>query len=205
MKYAIFDLEIINAIPPKNEADRLPEITYCSGWGDFKNMGISAASFCHESYFSPDPLPCFDSYCWIASDPAFPELLAEKLKQLKADGFLIGGFNSRKFDDKLLAAEGIIFTSDFDVLEMVLEAAGMKGKKYWEDGRSYSLDSITKANGLTKTGNGADAPIWWQQGEREKVRDYCRNDAEIEMAVLNLLLSGDLVDPNTQEKLHFSN
>jgi hypothetical protein len=57
---------------------------------------------------------------------------------------------------------------------------------------------------MEKTGNGALAPIWWQTGQRQKVRDYCRNDAQIEREVLRLLLNGELIDPNTNKKLSWT-
>ena len=111
MKYAIFDLEIIKAIPPKDEADRIPGIEYCAGWTDFENMGISCISFCQMVLGEEN-----ESYCWdwhLAYD------VSEHIQLLREEGYLIGGFNSKKFDDNLLQANGynhangIHFTSDF--------------------------------------------------------------------------------------------
>jgi len=206
-KYAIFDLEIIKAIPPKDEADRIPGIEYCAGWGDFKNMGISCISFC-ELVLQGDRALEHESYCWewnLAYD------VSEQIQALREEGYLIGGFNSKKFDDNLLQANGynhengIHFTSDFDILEWTIAAANLEGVKYWEmdPKRSYSLDAITKANGSEKTGKGDLAAIWWQKGSKQKVLDYCKNDAEIEAEVLRLLLGGKLKDPNTGEMLRY--
>lgn len=200
-KYAIFDLEIIKAIPPRDPADRIPGIEYCEGWRDFKNMEISVISFC-ELVLQGDRILENEAYCW-EWDLGYKA--KENIDLLREDGYLIGGFNSRKFDDHLLTANGLDFTSDFDILEWTIAAANLENVKYWEmePKRSYSLDAITKANGAVKTGKGDLAPIWWQQGEKQRVIDYCRNDSQIEAEMLRLLMAGKLIDPNTGEMLRY--
>ena len=206
-KYAIFDLEIIKAIPPKDEADRIPGIKYCAGWTDFKNIGISCISFC-KLVLQGDQIIERESYCWEWN---LAYNVPEHIQLLREEGYLLGGFNSKKFDDQLLQANGLNqanglhFTSDFDILEWTIAAANLEGVKYWElePKRSYGLDAITKANDTEKTGKGDLAAIWWQKGEKQKVLDYCQNDAEIEAEVLQLLLSGKLKDPNTGEMLRY--
>lgn len=195
--YLIYDLEIKNAIPPKNREEMLPGIEYCRSWGDFQGMGISVIGFSTLDFSSDeDQVDCF------VFDPS-PAIATFELA--KQSGFKVGGFNSKKFDDKLLAANYLNVASDFDILDMVLEAADMKGVQYWKlaKPRSYTLDAITQANGMSKTGRGDLAPILWQQGKQQEVIDYCRNDAWIEREVLRLLLAGELIDPNTGEKLHW--
>lgn len=188
-KFCIIDLEIIKAIPPKNHADRIPGIQYCDGWTDFKNMGISSIALSTELV----------AHDWDLHS------CKDHIDGLVEDGWLIGGFNSLKFDDRLLRANGLHFYSDFDILEMVLMAAGMDDVNYWEldKPRSYSLNNICNANGLIKTGSGSEAPIWWQQGDYERVHKYCHNDVCIELAVLDRLLVGGLIDPNTGDLLSF--
>ena len=39
MKLLIYDAEIINCVPTNGEQN--PNYTYCRGWSDFPNMGIS--------------------------------------------------------------------------------------------------------------------------------------------------------------------
>jgi hypothetical protein len=197
MIYGVFDLEIIKAIPPKDAADRLDGIEYCNGWTDYQGMGISVGSL---SFYDSDTGEISESIAlgtanqlgWVLSnlDPVIK----------------IGGFNSKKFDDKLLQANGIDLESDFDILEMVLSAAGLAGKNYWSmtPKRSYKLADIVAANGMEKTLNGELAPIEWQQGRKDVVIEYCRNDTAIEAGVLKLLLEGELIDPNTGDKLRFS-
>lgn len=200
--YCIFDLEIIKGIPPKNPADRVPGIEYCDGWKDFKDMGISVMGS-NEMLLDGERVVASEACCFEWSQDRDRD--RETICLLKKEGYKFGGFNSRKFDDLLLQANGVALTSDFDILEMVLEAAGCSEIEYWnlEPRRSYSLDAITRANGLVKTGEGSLAPVWWQQGEKQRVIDYCKNDAEIEAEVFQLLLNGKLKDPNTGELLHY--
>lgn len=194
--YLIYDLEIIKAIPPKDEGDRLDGIEYCGGWTDYKNMGISVGATCLLTRIGG---------VWQVRPPRSFVDLAELKNHLTAHqitpGCAIGGFNSRKFDDNLLAANGILIKSDFDLLDMVLEAAGWLGKAYWSKGLKYNFASIGEANGIEKTLSGEKAPIEWQKGNSQTVIDYCINDARIEAEALKRLLLGTLLDPNTNQPL----
>ena len=86
---------------------------------------------------------------------------------------LVVGFNSRRFDYKVLSAY-----SDYDfhrlptldLLELVYEKLGFR----------LSLDHLaTHTLGVNKTGSGLDALRWWQQGRVDKIVEYCRMDVKI--------------------------
>jgi hypothetical protein len=197
-KFLIFDLEIIKAIPPKHEDEWVDGVEYCAGWNDHANMGIACLSYAVLGELD-ETVGCI----WTSEDTDVEREIAKTFNKARANGFRIGGFNSKKFDDKVLQANRIDFQSDFDILDMVLHAAGMLGKAYWKmiPKRHYLLDAIVSANGMEKTGHGALAPIWWQQGLHQKVINYCINDSVIERAMLRKLLAGELIDPNTNEVL----
>jgi hypothetical protein len=112
-------------------------------------------------------------------------------------------FNSRSFDDKLLAACGLEgVTTHYDSLEEIRIVAGFKANfQSVPRGYSYSLDAITKANGFAKTGDSAIAPILWQQGERQRVIDCAMVDCGVTSTILDLGLTGQLIDPDTGNKL----
>lgn len=198
MIYAIYDLEIIKAIPPDNAADRLPDIEYCEGWRDFANMGISVAAICY-----------LDTRDWSISQPQAYTEMSDFLDAIDAlpNTAEVGGFNSRAFDDKLIRTLDHPLVSDFDILLMTIEAAGLKNKKYWEQENppSYKLADIAKANGYQKTLTGEQAPIEWQRGDKQLVIDYCKNDVLIEAETLKRLLAGTLIDPNTGSILVYPN
>jgi hypothetical protein len=195
--YLIYDLEIIKAIPPKG--DRLEGVEYCGGWTDYEGMGISVGATCLLTTIGASEGD------WVISEPrsftGLVDLGGHLQAHLLTPGLPIGGFNSRKFDDKLLSANGIDLTSGFDILDMVLEAAGWKGRAYWNNGFKYNLATIATANGYEKTLSGEEAPIEWQKGNKEKVIKYCENDVRIEAETLKRLLLGTLIDPNTKQLL----
>ena len=197
----VYDIEIIKRIPDKNQEND-SQYEYCEGWHDHENMGISViglydgkTSFvftnCPSSAYSNDfhryPVDTF-VYC---------------MDFLRYSGQKIGGFNNWNFDDKVIeSACNIAFISDFDILQQVRIAA--YGSPSWKDqppGYSYTLDAIAKANGYAKSGNGALAPKQWQDGDYGEVIRYCLNDCRITYEIVQLALSGELIDPNTGKKL----
>jgi DEAD/DEAH box helicase domain-containing protein len=185
MKILIYDCEIVNCIPV-GELD--PNLTYCKGWTDFKGMGISLIG------------AWWNGKIWIFTEAYFPEFQAI-VKQ--AD--LIVGFNSIGFDDKLCAAHGIEVTTSLDLLCEVRVAAGMPPEFVAGVTRpGYSLDAICKANfGKAKTGRGDLAPIWWQQGQRQKVVDYLKQDVQLTYELYQAWEKGEILDPTTRELLSF--
>jgi hypothetical protein len=189
MIYAIYDLEISKAIPPDNAADRLPDIQYCGGWTDFEGMGISVAAICY-----------LDTEDWSISQPQAYTEMSDFLGMIDAlpNTVEVGGFDSRDFDDKLIRTLGHPLLSDFDILLMTIEAAGLKGK-YWEQENppSYKLADIAMANGYGKTLTGEQAPIEWQRGNKQLLIDYCKNNVCSAAETLKRLMRGALIDPNT--------
>ncbi len=184
MRILIYDCEIIKCIP--SNAARFSEFEYCEGWDDFENMGISCIG-----------------YAWLNSEEA-PKVATqlEEFSAIASQADRITGFNSKKFDDNLVHANGLLVTTDWDLLEQVRIAA--YGSSDWQDcpkGYSYSLDAIAQANGYAKSGSGALAPQWWQLGRKQEVIEYCANDVAITRALMRLGLAGELRDPNTQEFL----
>lgn len=189
-KILVYDLEICNAIPPKRAIDRLPDIKYCEGWDDFQGMGISAISWCLMEAASFTPIEIHVSQFSDDAALRFSDFIAD-------DAIDIGGFNSTKFDDNLLHAHGVYLTSNFDILTLILRAAGVYGFEYWKKGLKYNLASIAHANGVEKTGTGENAPILYQKNKISDLLLYCLNDAMIETNILTKLLNGTLIDPNT--------
>jgi hypothetical protein len=186
MNILIYDIEIIKAIPPKDDADRIEGIEYCNGWRDFAGMGIACIAY------------------QINDEPVDVSLSAQNFRRIVSElshtRFVVG-FNSMNFDDKLLGcAFGNQFT-DYDLLIEVRAAAGYWSYKEVPQGHTYKLDAIAQANGCAKTGTGELAPIMWQRGQWKEVIEYAKNDVVVTRKLLDLGLAGELVDPNTGEKL----
>lgn len=189
LQYLVYDLEIFKAIPPRISSERIEGIMYCNGWDDKVNMGISvicaAANDTQQSVF-----------CWREDQ--------DNLKRFQWEveqHDLLVGFNSESFDDKVLAAHGIHVHTGYDILREFYKAKGIDPYPEKFDSRyaGCGLNAIAHANGLgAKTGDGALAPVWWQQGEKERVVEYCIQDVKLTQAIFEKILNGEsLNDPST--------
>ena len=177
----VYDCEIIKCIPT---GEVLPKYSYCNGWRDFDNMGISAIGYSDLINY------------WYDLEPF------TNFKAIAQKSLVVVGFNSKQFDDELCKANGIDVKTDYDLLEEIRIAAF--GSPDWQStpkGFSYSLDAISKANGMAKTGHGALAPQLWQDGKHQEVIDYCLNDVKLTVQILELGIKGKLIDPNTGKYL----
>ena len=189
MKLAVYDLETKKGIPSP-ETNNIMEV--CGGWSDFEGMGISIFSITYFRRIDRETTETVtETFLNLADFKA-------RILELKGKGYKIGGFNTKKFDDKLLKAHGFDFTSDFDILDLVRQAAGVK---QFQKGVSYALDFIAKANGMAKPHSGALAPLLFQQGKIKELTDYVMNDTQMEYNVLMMLIAGTLIDPNTGRRL----
>lgn len=186
MKILIYDCEIQACIPSKGQSMEMG-LDYCGGWDDFENMGISCIG-----------------YAWIGSDPQIlTNEEADQLADLAAEADVVCGFNSKSFDDRLVAACDINCQTDWDLLEAVrLAAYGSTRWDFCPSGHSYRLDFLAEKNlHIRKTGSGANAPLLWQRGEIEALHNYCKQDVEITQKLILRALNDEFIDPNTEQKL----
>lgn len=195
MARIIYDCEIIKMIPDRYE-EELEGYEYCSGWEDFKNMGISVIGCCNVDTLEK----------WFYSDKEIETSIPQYVLNAfcKTQGMVLWGFDSKNFDDYLCQANALKIQSDFDLLELI--RLSVFGSAYWGDtplGWTYELDAIARANGMAKTGSGELAPQLWQDGMHKAVVDYCLNDCEITAKLIQLYLKGALIDPNTGDKLAY--
>jgi len=90
----------------------------------------------------------------------------------------IVGFNSRRFDYRVLSAYTDIDFSQLpslDILEEVKQHLGYR----------LSLDHLAGATlGEHKTGDGLKALRWWKEGRLAELMDYCRQDVRITWELL---------------------
>ena len=89
----------------------------------------------------------------------------------KADALV--GYNSNHFDIPLINKYypgSLLHIQSIDLLESIRESFG----------RRVRLDSVAEATlGANKSANGAQAVLWWKQGEIEKIKKYCQMDVEL--------------------------
>jgi hypothetical protein len=136
---------------------------------------------------------------------AFTNQELDKFQQLVNQAERIVGFNSLSFDDKLLLANGIKITTNFDLLCQVRKAS--QQPPHYTKGvtrKGYSLENLAIANlGVGKTGTGELAPVLWQQGRYQEVISYCLNDVKLTKRLYYLFLSKRLYDPTNGRKLPY--
>jgi len=181
-----YDLEILLAIPNKNGA-REEGINYCAGWSDYSNMGIS----CLCAYNATRELPLV--YC------------ADNLREFQVvtdnAAYLIG-FNNARFDNRVLAANGITVPEEktVDLLAEIWKANGLDPDNFeWQTHGGYGLDVVCAANfNEGKSGNGALAPVDWQRGRIGSVISYCIRDVMLTYWLgRRMVETGAIVNPKT--------
>lgn len=185
----IYDCEIIKGIARKGEP-RIEGIEYCDGWRDFENMGIS----------------CICAYDYVEKRPrVFLEDNMDDFRELISRTDLVIGFNSLSFDNQLCRANDIDVPNEksWDLLVEIWKGAGLSPCFQYPSHMGFSLDACGEANfGIKKSGNGAMAPVDWQQGRKGKVIDYCLNDVMpmTKRLVDKVMEQGYIIDPRDQTK-----
>lgn len=171
-----YDVEIISAIPQAGEV-RDPSLFYCEGWEDYAGMGLSVVT----------------AYDFV--EKAYRVYLQDNLDQLRTlvnSRGVIMGFNNRRFDDNVLAANEIYVPKNkcYDLWEEVV--------KTQPDGqrRGFTLNDMLKANGLTpKSGLGSEAPGWAQKGLWGILINYCLDDTRLFIFLLRLAMNDMMQNP----------
>jgi hypothetical protein len=168
------------------------DISYAEGWTDYAGMGFAAGSVLEvDSTCLSNP----DLYTVVEAER--PEDLA---KLLRHDA-LRYGFNSTAFVDRLMFGLGYPIFAGADVLSMVLACAEPLGCSYWQSGRGYSQARICRANDITPPLGQAECAVLWQMGSDREVLTECGRSVWATAQILSRLLSGELINPNTQEPI----
>lgn len=191
MKALIYDIEILKAICGRNE-NKIDGIEYCGGWQDHNNMGISV-------------IGAFD---FQAQRPRvfLKDNFAEFKKCVDA-GYLMVGFNSIPFDNKVIAAALDIYVPEeqcYDLLREIWKSAGLGPEFVPATHGGFGLDAVCEKNfGTKKSGNGALAPVLWQRGQYGEVIDYCLNDIALTTQLFNRVVQGNaIINPKDGARLY---
>lgn len=187
----IYDAEIIKAIADKKHPHQVG-IEYCEGWRDFKGMGVSVV--CAYDY----------------NEERYRVFLKDNFSSLQAlfdQHDLLVGFNNLRFDNPLLGASELLAPAfkSYDILREIWQAAGIGPEFRFPTHLGYGLDAVLRANlpGMAKSGDGAMAPIWWQQGEIGKVVDYCLEDVRLTKRLFDIIMdTGELQCPKAGKTLN---
>ena len=188
-----YDCEIIRCVPQGCRPQH-GNYQYCRGWGDYVGMGISVVGVALQT-------PTKTWYDVLVFDGTDGIRQRERFKKAMSLADRIVGFNSQHFDDQLMQAHGINVNTDYDLLKEVRVASGQPPN--YVQGRTrrgYNLGNLAKANlGASKAGDGADAPKMWQDGQRQQVIDYCRQDTRLLVELYNRRT--ELKDPTNGKQI----
>lgn len=174
----MYDLEIIAAVPEKG-TPRDPSLHYCGGWEDYEGMGISvitAYDFVEERY------------------RVFLQDNMNEFKLVVNSREIIIGFNNNRFDDNVLAANGIFIPKgrSWDLWKAITKTQPEGHRK------GYDLNSLLKANDIpAKTGLGSESPKWAQTGKWGRNIDYCLSDTTKQVQILRMACNGTLRNPKS--------
>jgi len=129
------------------------------GWGNSHLMGISMGVVYHLEQ---------DRF------EVFPEERIEDLdRALRAAGLVVG-FNSRRFDYRVLSGyTGEDYARTLPTLDLLDEVRARLGFR-------IGLDHLARETlGTAKTGDGLKCLEWVREGRLDLVESYCRKDVEI--------------------------
>ncbi|WP_294966859.1 ribonuclease H-like domain-containing protein [Sulfurimonas sp.] len=184
----VYDCEIVKMIPNKKE-EPIPNIKYCKGWGDFEGMEISV--ICVYDYID-------NMYRVFMKDNL------SELQELIYKREVMVGFNSIGFDNKLCKAHGLDL-SKIQHYDLMLEIAREVNPtdKPTPSFRGCGLKACCQANfdDIDKNGDGALAPLLWQQKQYGKVVDYCLNDVKMTKALLDKVMNESICSPKDGSEL----
>lgn len=180
MKALFYDLEIKKCIPPKAKRGLPrpalnPDLEYCYGWTDHRGMGIS----CLCTYAS-----------WEDDARVFDEGNLGEFHEYAGEADLLVSYNGLWFDNKVIDArphgKPMPKRKCFDLRVALLDAAPDLRFE-----RGYKLGEICERTfGLSKSGEGALAPVLWQGGRYAEVIDYCLKDTKLVQRLYQHCLEG---------------
>lgn len=181
MDIVIFDCEIAHGIVTENNP-RQDGYRYAEGWDDFAGMGVA----CVCAYDTKE-----------ARTRVFLEDNLHAFLELVEKRDAVMGFNSKRFDGRLLAASGIdLFQAHIqhiDLATLIWRAFGIEADQH---PKGLGLDALCQANGIAgKSENAGNVPQLWQDGEHGRVIDYCIGDVIATLRLYRKALSGMLADP----------
>ena len=212
MSVLVYDVKVKH-IPWDGKSYKMKRYEYAEGWKDYEGLGVA----CICAWSSK-----FGGYGIFTEVFDYPEIVF-KNRVTEIGGALItiapipdfqkwvnahaviAGYNSREFDDKVIAFCGIQCKTNYDVLQEIYAAIGLDPnysfpedrKEEWKKYTGYKLEDVAKANfGRGKIGHGAMAPIQWQDGEHEAVIRYCLDDVKLERDLFLKSQAGELLAPN---------
>lgn len=175
------DCETKRPVIPKNGQPEFG-VEYADNWTDYKGMGISCC--CVQT--SEGMAHVYDD-----SDLSDLQMLINYSEKIVT-------FNGEGFDFPLLETFGMIIprATSVDLLALYKARTGKRAK----------LQDLARRNlNVGKTGDGAFAPILYQEGKTVELVNYCFNDVGLTYRLWKKIKTqGFLLDPYSSEKVYLT-
>lgn len=164
-------------------------VEYAESWTDYAGMGISVCCV-------------MDS---LGRASVYGQENISELQQTINYADKIVTYNGEAFDFPLLEAHGLIIPR--------AKSCDLHAKIQAATGKRVAMGDLAKRNlNAGKTGKGADAPIWWQESQREndplkiiKIVDYCLADVALTYRLWKLVKTqGFLLHPYNSERIYIT-
>lgn len=183
----VYDIEILR--PPVFNPAR-PDYQYAKSWTDYIGMGIAVlVAYSYKTGITHRFLNC--------EGVEFRNNIG--LQKLLDEHQILVGFNHISFDNNILIAHGYrLPVIHYDILQQLWIADGLSPVFDRKTHGGYSLDAVVSVNiaGEKKSMNGADAPYTWQDGDYNRVSDYCAQDVALTKQLMDkIFLDGGLISP----------
>jgi len=172
----MYDVEIISAVPDENEP-RVQGLHYCGGWDDYAGMGISVIT-AYDFYHSNMLVYLSDNL--------------DDFRTLVNSRDCIIGYNSIRFDNNVMAANGINISKE-KVYDLWVAITNTQPSGHRS---GYKLSNMLSCNGIdAKTEMGSEAPLLAQTGKWGRLITYCLGDTYKQVQLLRLACSGVMKSP----------
>lgn len=183
----VYDIEILR--PPVANPEK-PNYQYAKGWTDYLGMGIAVLiAYSYQTGVT---------HRFLNMD--MREFRGDVgLQTLIDQHSVLIGFNHIHFDNNIMIALGYKLPNiHYDILQQLWVADGLSPVFDRKTHGGYSLGAVVSANimGEKKSMDGADAPYAWQDGQHDKVSDYCAQDVALTKQLMDLIFrEGGLISP----------
>jgi uncharacterized protein YprB with RNaseH-like and TPR domain len=149
------------------------------GWSNIKAFGLAVGVTWDEQH---------QFRVWYETDA--PQLIQE------AAGFeRIVTFNGERFDFHVLQGYG-------DVRALYARSLDLLADLYGKLGYRVKFESLVRATlGRGKSGAGELAVAWWRQGLKDKVVDYCKQDVQLMVDVVQFARTNGYVVVPPRKKM----
>jgi len=200
MNYLVYRVVPLRCVPPADEKDQQPDLTYARSATDWAGLGVAAIAYCHGQV--NDLLHYEDAFTegvLVWEEAETPRRFARLGRMAE----VVVGFDAYERSDCLLQFNGVGVVTHYDLWHQVVVACGQDIKLDTCNLKGFGsaiLYEIAQANGL-KMPQVVDLSALWQRGQRDVVQEHAVAQVIAMQKLLVLGMRGDLKIPGIGRQL----